>query len=337
MLLCFKVANFMSFKNLQEFSMVAGNDTDHADHLIHGIVNIVDRAAIFGPNSSGKSNFVNAMAYAQKIVRMRKGDLFSSEEKRSPIKSFESMNYHGDGNSKSESYFEFQLLLNDKVYSYGFEYNTILNTFVSEWLSELFQDGTERTIFKRDYDEDGEIRHTEADKKRDVHSDSEEYIVESWITTSLQVVSTFGIDSEYHSVECSISHKRLLFLLKQLLRLDTGIDGMLAASDENNKVLDYWFRGITHLYEGHRSSDAIWSDDSSIGHAYDDEIYHRISYDGKHLSIGFENERVGLNVCFTHYPSHFSIPIEDESEGTKKIIHILLLLLGECEYKLRKD
>ena len=142
MLVSFRVANFLSFKELQEFSMVAGNDDNLVGHIIHDSIDILDRAVIFGPNSAGKTNFIHAMAYAQSIVNWK------NKKNTRNIKLFEDMSYNCSSSRNPISYFEFQILLQEKLYSYGFEYNTLVKSFASEWLSELNEDGSERVIFK---------------------------------------------------------------------------------------------------------------------------------------------------------------------------------------------
>ena len=69
MLVLFRVANFLSFKNLQEFSMIPGRPEYNTEHIYDKRIRILDRAVIYGPNSAGKSNFINAIAYAQWLRR----------------------------------------------------------------------------------------------------------------------------------------------------------------------------------------------------------------------------------------------------------------------------
>ena len=69
MLLRFSVENYKSFKDQTVFYMTAGRSTQHSDHLIE--VNgqrLLKGTYIFGANASGKSNFIEAVAFAQDIV-----------------------------------------------------------------------------------------------------------------------------------------------------------------------------------------------------------------------------------------------------------------------------
>ena len=49
-----------------------------------------------------------------------------------------------------KSYFELELMLDDKYYAYGFEVILSKGKFTSEWLVELASDNREKIIFSRD-------------------------------------------------------------------------------------------------------------------------------------------------------------------------------------------
>ena len=68
MLLQFTVENYLSFDEPTTFSMRASSIKTHPDHVIAGVVPALRGAAIYGPNASGKSNLVAAMAFARKLV-----------------------------------------------------------------------------------------------------------------------------------------------------------------------------------------------------------------------------------------------------------------------------
>jgi len=371
MLVSFKVANFLSFKEMQEFSMVAGDYSNHIDHVIKGKVNLIDRAAIFGPNSSGKSNFVYAMAYAQELVKWKE------VRNSTTIKIFDKMNYQGGSESKTESYFEFQILLEGKVYSYGFEYDTLYKMFVSEWLSELKEDGSERMIFGLGFlpeythqsdnqDDDLLLQdHGPLDGAFLLKSTSEESKqVALWIKHSLLVVTTLGDGARFNSTISDFKTEDIPLLLKQLARLDTGIDGIRADSGWGNIALECEYEGITHLSADELNWDKIWNEDpvdDSYSY-YADKFnsskyqisYPRLNLNSSRLMMSMDRkvdedylEQEGGNwdpplteedlresvpedvgIHFTHKPSHFDINIADESEGTKRVLQILLLILG---------
>lgn len=72
MLIRFAVANFLSFKDKVELSMVASHERIHPHHVIRTASrnhpNLLRAAAIYGPNSAGKSNMVKAILFARFLV-----------------------------------------------------------------------------------------------------------------------------------------------------------------------------------------------------------------------------------------------------------------------------
>lgn len=69
MLVRFSVENFLSFKNLTEFSMVAGKMTRHSGHIaVCNHKRLLKGAFIFGANASGKTNLIRAISFARNIV-----------------------------------------------------------------------------------------------------------------------------------------------------------------------------------------------------------------------------------------------------------------------------
>lgn len=139
MLLGFKVKNFKSFKNLQHFSMIASKVRSNENHITEIKKNkILKFSGIYGANGSGKSNLILAMSIVQEITRKGVSAIIN--------------NLYFRGNEicdKQDSYFEYELVLNNKLYSYGFEINISRKEIVSEWLIDMTK-STEKIIFERD-------------------------------------------------------------------------------------------------------------------------------------------------------------------------------------------
>lgn len=144
MLIRFNVKNFLSFDrredgNTEEFSMLSGRVRNKREHIYDdGKMKLLKFSAIYGANASGKSNLVKAMHFMKKTV----------------IKGLQ--DGHTDcyckvdpSNQNKESYFELEILLNGKYYSYGFEVILSQSKFISEWLVELSPDNSEKIIFQR--------------------------------------------------------------------------------------------------------------------------------------------------------------------------------------------
>lgn len=139
MLIGFKVKNFRSFKELQHFSLLAGKVRSNDNHIVEiGKYKILKFSGMFGANGSGKSNFILALSMAQTIINKGVGTLINN------------LYYRGSEILNNEdSYFEYEIALNDKLYSYGFEINISRKEIISEWLIDMTKN-TEKIIFERD-------------------------------------------------------------------------------------------------------------------------------------------------------------------------------------------
>jgi AAA15 family ATPase/GTPase len=139
-LIRFNVGNFLSFKDPQEFSMIKGKSEDKPRRLLHtDKLELLKFAAVFGANASGKSNLITAFRFAQKAVVTgvpKKGQslYFRPDE-----------SYAG-----KPSYFEFEILLGNTGYAYGFEILLEKSEILSEWLFRLDPEGSDKALFIRD-------------------------------------------------------------------------------------------------------------------------------------------------------------------------------------------
>ncbi len=142
MLIGFKVRNFKSFKDLQYFSMTASKVRNNENHVIEkNNHKILKFSGMFGANGSGKSNLILAMSIVKNIIKKGISSLFNN------------LYFRGIGsNKKDDSYFEYELALNNKLYSYGFEINILKKEIVSEWLIDMTKN-KEKKIFERNLKE----------------------------------------------------------------------------------------------------------------------------------------------------------------------------------------
>lgn len=139
MLIGFKIKNFRSFKDLQHFSMIAGKVRNNENHIIEkNNHKILKFSGIYGANGSGKSNLILAMSLVQTLISKGISTLINNQY------------YRGiDWDKENDSYFEYELALNNKLYSYGFEINIFKKEIVSEWLIDMTKT-KEKKIFERD-------------------------------------------------------------------------------------------------------------------------------------------------------------------------------------------
>ena len=136
MLIRFKVSNFLSFDEIQELSMISGKTRSKLEHIQEDddYLKLLKFSAIFGANASGKSSLLKAMAYAQFTVL--NGIQFSGN---SYCKIYSK-------NKEKISTFDFEIKIDNKYYSYGFDVLLYKNEIKAEWLYELCS-GEEKAIF----------------------------------------------------------------------------------------------------------------------------------------------------------------------------------------------
>ena len=144
MLIRFNVRNFLSFSSrsdgkTEEFSMIPGKVRSKREHLYEDSkLKLLKFAAIYGANASGKSNLVKAIDFAQSTIISGLPEDASEKYCKS-----------NSENQNSKSYFEFEIKIDENIYSYGFEVILSLGNFTSEWLIELIDPTHEKVIFER--------------------------------------------------------------------------------------------------------------------------------------------------------------------------------------------
>ena len=115
MLIAFSVTNWKSFKDTTTLSMVAGKETQHADHIQYipeYKLNVLPIAVVFGSNASGKSNLVKALDFAANFVRSTNFD---------PNALIDIDYFRLDGSCASApSIFDFKISINETLYQYQF-------------------------------------------------------------------------------------------------------------------------------------------------------------------------------------------------------------------------
>lgn len=145
MLIRFNVKNFLSFDKQadgksEEFTMVAGKVRSKEERLYKDEnIKLLKFTALYGANASGKSNFIKALNFMQETVVTGK----------LPVRYSNFYCKTAEENKNKESYFEIELMINNKYYLYGFTVLLSTGEFLSEWLYEVSKD-REIRIFERD-------------------------------------------------------------------------------------------------------------------------------------------------------------------------------------------
>ncbi len=139
MLINFTCSNFRSFRDEQTLSLLPGKTLNHQGHLVTaGKVNILNTAAIFGANASGKSNIYKAMRFSRDFVLGAKIDrqsYFRLDPK------YESV----------PSTFEYEIGTGGEFFRYGFQVIISTGEITGEWLFRVSdsENKEDTVIFQR--------------------------------------------------------------------------------------------------------------------------------------------------------------------------------------------
>ena len=191
MLLQFSVENFLSFNEEQVFSMVATNsDLNHPEHLVKGADSkggtALRAAAIYGPNASGKSNLIQAMRYAQRLIIER-----TQSNQPLRVRPFRL----GEEGNKKPSKFEFVIRCQDVLYNYGFRVNA--KTVLEEWLHATFNK-QEVVLFERTTTSNGKVEVEAGPQLRGRSKEHAQFL--KFITQGMQPNQLFLTESSEHNV-----------------------------------------------------------------------------------------------------------------------------------------
>lgn len=344
MLARFNVGNFLSFKEVQEFSLLKGRTINKSNRIFDNKnVKLLKFASVFGANASGKSNLITSMMYAQNKI-------ISSNWIRVKNSSFKL-----DSNYKNKpSYFEFEILINDKIYSYGFEIIIDKNEFTSEWLIELRSDGNDKIIFSRDILKETiesklKIKSSDLKKKFEVYSDDIKTNKELLFLTEMNRAK-----SELYKEDSELSIFKDVYTWFNL-KLDVNypdrpISNYSYFSDVENKeeicrVIKALGTGITNFKVVESSIDEMKKDLSKDLSDKLEEDLHKIleikEERRRKTSISIrlnemyyiifvdEDNKVKVNTITFNHGSEDKFVFSEESDGTRRILDLIEILFSK--------
>ena len=354
MLINFSVSNFLSFYEKQCFSMEAGKFRNHSSRLKkQGKYKLLKFMSIYGANASGKTNLVSAMGVFRSIV----------------IGSFKTGSYPmyckvNEKYKEEPSSFEIKVLLDGKVYIYGFKAILSKSSFTEEWLYEELQNGSTKSVFKRDISSEffslGEYINSNDLKERlsiygeDIRSDSSVLFLKvmnqnkaslyqnkskldifrnlySWIKFKLDVNSPENPITNYSVLS---NPEEITKITQQLSEFETGIskckivqvpEEKIAASLPNDILKE-----IQHRLLEQRNQQ-VHSEKNIIP-----SVLIRQS-DGSSLFIIELNSEGAYDyktITFEHKNSNSIFSLADESDGTIRLLDIIEILLTTEEEKV---
>lgn len=186
MLIEFKVTNFRSIKETQTLSMVAADALKELEGntFDSGVVNLpklVRSSVIYGPNASGKSNLIAALAFMEGMVRESAREAQVGE----PI---DITPFRLDAASRTEdTEFEIHFIAENVRYQYGFSLNA--ERIKSEWLY-AYPHGSPQKWFERHYDSKNnkyEYKYSPLFEKKKLREDRDKYTIENNLYLSVAV------------------------------------------------------------------------------------------------------------------------------------------------------
>lgn len=142
MLLEFSCSNHRSIRDEILFSAIAGSDKTHAENIEKvADVEVLKSSVIYGANGSGKSNFIDAIAFVKNLV--------SNSINHQPGQGILQVPHKLEGYERKSNY-KIQFVVDGIRYAFGF---SLKNMLVAEEYLYYFPNGRQTKIFERDGEE----------------------------------------------------------------------------------------------------------------------------------------------------------------------------------------
>ena len=350
MLVKLNVDNFMSFEKETELTMIPSNKTTKKrEHKIKiKSTSLLKYAVIYGANAAGKSNLVEVFNFIQYCVM-----------KSIPAKSSTMFCKTKEENSKRNSNFEIQFTLSGKFYAYGFSVYLQENKIVSEWLYELYQNGSAKTLFERengekpklgddialdklneldrtkmkayldDFDEQSNILFLSFMNRGKKYNKNSKITffkdIFEWITESLDICTP---QTSLNSFEYYYDDASLTKINELIKTFDTGITKISIeeiTQDELRKELpEPIFNEMMENIKKKIEDDNIR--DLKVSMRSRNSFFNIESINGSELKV--------TTIKLTHGTSCYSFNFNEESDGTRRVFELLDILLNKSENKV---
>ena len=300
-------------------------------------ISVLNFASIYGANAAGKSNFIKALQFSQTLI-------VSSEEKirKSVVK--ESY-YKGEISFKEKnSDFEFDIIIGEEIFTYGFSINLFNFEIKSEWLYKrvnnedikLYEIDHSKEIKIDDISlENMQINENDRERFRVYISDAnkssslflqyinaverkvdysiELYRVYEWFSNSMEVISTY--DGAKGSEDAFLNEEDTEKLADFLKNFGTGIERIEREVISKQDIDDINRKSIDSFAD--RLIDINKQDESKIAAGMvqtNENIYF--------FSIDNNDELVIERIYFIHEGTSSKFPLRAESDGTRRLIEM---------------
>lgn len=339
MLLRFSTENFRSFKNRAVLSLAPNNRLEKFTNHIFDMSNvrILKAAFIYGANASGKSNLVSSISFARDIIL----DGFSSVM-------MINQHYRLDKkNSSLPGVFQFDLISNGKVYSYGFSINYSNRNVLAEWLYIIKPSGTETLVFERDDKNNIDLNPKKAGKSSSRLNTYKEDIKNVNATLFLTEIAKKNISSKDSAFFSDINNvfnwfKKLIIVFPSTKYSDLLSD--MKDSDFSNifsKYMKMFDTGINDFKLVPARLDEVLADAPDdlknqikkdiIKTGTDKELRLKVNDDVYILYVKDDGEILVEKLKTSHDNHSDLFDLSDESDGTKRLIDLVPLLISDFD------
>ena len=346
----FSVSNFRSFNDSQSISWVPSKIVRHKSHVYDSPRGkILKGSLIFGANAGGKSNLVQAIAFAKSII-------LNGTESVNSDKCYFRVN---SDNLNRPGVFQFDIIVDDEEYLYGFAISYTTKNIISEWLAKKTLDGKEVDIFNREVDDNG-ISHvstdlvidseeerkrleiyfedfgeniTQALKKKTLLNDiAQRYSSEVGVFKDISNVFNWFINlliifpsSKYNGIIEDTENDELRRLLSFMLKyFDTGIENVTHSDVDFDTVMGSLPGGNFEEIKKQISNDLI--DNKAEMLSINDQLYKLIKNE--------KGETIAREVLSDHGNSDDQFEYGDESDGTQRLFDLIPLFYKTSQNKV---
>lgn len=318
MLIAFKISNFLSFSDEQSLSMIPSFPEE--DDLIRiGKIRLLRKGVIFGANSSGKSNFIKAIAFGRRLVL--EGLSGKDKNKFSKILS---------ENKTKESLFEYTFFSRGRFFSYGFSFVLNEGRLVSEYLYEIDSEDNDKLLFSRS----GNEFHFEEKLKPEAQAELEFLKARLEKEPNRLCTNIIAIDSKISSLvavrDWFLNKTIVNFQDQEFLRLESSL---MKNQAEFVRILKNYDTGISEL--GFRK--CALEDLQKHGR----EIYERTLREINRSAVpfgirlkdalyyfDFSPKLEVYEVYLRHGNSELEYEFGEESDGTKRMFDLIDILIS---------
>lgn len=352
MLTRFTVGNFRSFDKNQTLSLIANTGTRHNERLFKTKdMNLLKFGAIFGANAAGKSNFIKAIDFAQRVI-CRGTETYLLEEYKDSYYRINPLN------REKTSYFEFEMCIDDVIYAYGFEMVIFTKQITEEWLIQLNQEKdievfTRNTItgqvsFNTDllaesFDKRMSLYLNDlktvqnktflsdiVTNKDDLYKSNPKLLILKTLYRKINDLNISYPETTISGYDCFAS-RNIDLLLKAITSFKTGISGIIQTEISKEQALDKapmnFRKMIDEAITRACKENCEKPSDKCV------ECGFRFNNNGRLIFVTFTNKQpVFTEVAFEHFGvKNVPFSLEDESDGTQRLLDLLSVILNQEE------